>query len=390
MGPLRPERSCACNAGELRSARGHSGVLHALVDRSTPPPNIASFMAQRRPTRRGHLARALQPRSHLPEGGLVFGSTQWGVLLWHPGVFFKDGFHFVAPQPGKETEWTFVPIHDHSHWEAVPCRALAPAEVARRCPNTVLETRSILLVKEGRPESLLRAAARLGFKGMVSHHLEKMLLLHQVCDQRTARCMNEAAMVRRLVEYAFPGSEGAFIESCLACRGKAPAVESVLMTDGAVEQLVHSLDDDDHEELKSSVAKAKPKAKKCGAADVARTQAAAREAHTAASRSDPAPAQTGRQLRTLEFRDEWTLEAAKALCPPVPKLTLGKDTRRFFRWSGYYRKPTPPYHVTKLWGPCTGLSQQGALFFVVRQLWAWHKEQSGEDCAWALDGRGTP
>lgn len=62
-------------------------------------------------------------------------------------------------------------------------------------------------------------------------------------------------------------------------------------------------------------------------------------------------------------------------------MTLSRDDRRFSRWSGSYpTRAQPPIYVTKAWGGQTGLNLEGALIHVLRTLWLWHEEATGEPC----------
>lgn len=291
------------------------------------------------------------------QGGVVFGTTQWGVLVWRAQVKLVGEFYFVILGGRAAPEYDIVPVQDHLQFSAVACRALPPAEVAQRLPCENGYSQSVVIAKQGRPEPLLHAAARLGFKGMTGHFMQKMLVHLAVCDDRTARALPEASKAKRLVEFVFPGSSQAFIDECLACRAKAPLVDSVLTADGALDKLEHSLSDDDPDEIKQSVEhiRSRPKG---GRGNKAKSPVPAPP--IAPGGPQVVAAVSVRPLRTLVYKDEWNLADAKALLPVVPKVSLGKDTRRFFRWSGYYPRASAPYNVTKSWGPCTGMTQQNA------------------------------
>lgn len=243
----------------------------------------------------------------------------------------------------------------------------------RRCPSLASARRDIVLVREGPSEGLLQASARLGFKGMTVHHLGK--LMRMVCPgtPRSNFPAVEKPMVEFLVRAAFPSCTPEFLASAYAARGKTPPCDSILTFGDNMDALEHSLDEDDADEIKKSV---KRVVESRGGAS-SRTAAISASRAPAARPAEPAIAKV---RRPFEFRDEWALSEAKLFLPTAAGVSLQKDPKRFLRWSGSYPRPTPPHYVTKSWGPCSGLSQHLALAHVLKQMWAWHEEQTGQPC----------
>lgn len=320
-----------------------------------------------------------------PRGGIVFCTTQWGCFLWLVAVRAQDGFMYIRPR--DENDWRFVCIYDYNRYEAALCRALSPVEVMTRCPLVAKALRSIRIVREGPKDTLLQCAARLGFKGMNSHHLEKMVRLIRPGLPASERPNTERAMVDFLVKQVFLGCSSDLLEAAHLARGKQRPCDSILTTFGNLEALEHSLDEDDHEEIKRSVKRtaATSAGDRKSAASADLVQAANSSTDGVAPTARPHVSAGCRERRPFSFRDEWSLADAKGLLPQVKGATLAKDPKRFLRWSATYSRPCPPTHVTKSWGPLTGLSQHAALAFVMTQVWAWHLEATGQSCPYDWD-----
>lgn len=283
---------------------------------------------------------------------------------------------YLTKKVGGETLWKFVCIADYVDFEACQCEAKCPADVAKHHPGIAENYKGVVIMMLGKPETLLCASARLGFRGLHVQHLQK--LLAKLGRPAGARPTTEKPLVEACVRIVFPFATGDFVKECWLARGKRATCESLLTTDGNLEKLEHSLDGDDHVELKQTVVRAKRvKAE-------AQVAAAAPEVESSEVLALPiadlaAVAKKSSDRRPFPFLDEWDVGEARTYLPCVAKCYLAKDVKRFLRWSGNYPKP-PPFCVTKSWGPHTGLSQHEALVWVLRRLWGWHTEATGEAC----------
>ena len=158
------------------------------------------------------------------------------------------------------------------------------------------------------------------------------------------------------------------ISEALACRGGKPeqkllAEQSILAVGENAAALQHCLDEDDQDILTSAVESARKKS----------------------TRSQSAPNSTVPRAwarKPVDPNKEYSLEDGRRFLPEVAGCSLQLDEARFTRWCGLYPRNIPPRHVTKSYGPRTGLSFKQALFHVLEQLWTWHEEETQQPCPW--------
>jgi hypothetical protein len=237
-------------------------------------------------------------------------------------------------------------------------------------------------VRLGQTQCVWMSSCHEGLPLLNCTHLDKLMSVRKMAFPVGLRPTRELDMCKALMKDIDPDMTDEAMAAVLQKRGKtAKAMESSLLEDldnlGLIE---NGLDEDDWKIIKKVAGKlAEEKVKPAKSSPAAAKtspaipHAGGHEAHDASSKAwKPRP--------FPDESDDISLADAQTYCPPGSH--LAKDPKRFSRWSGKYPKPSPPTHVTKSWGPKSGLSVRSSLFHVLGTLWAWHKEQTGQDCPW--------
>ena len=172
--------------------------------------------------------------------------------------------------------------------------------------------------------------------------------------------------MRALIYHFVPKADDAFIATALSARGCKPleqliAQQCAVALGSNLEAMRNCMDADDHEDIAQAVKAA---------------TTASKSTPTVASDA-PKPAWTKKPIDESKTYD---LKDARELIPNVVGCSIRLDQVRFSRWIGIYPRTLPPFFVTKVYGPTTGMTSSNAMFFVIERLWAWHSEASGEDC----------
>lgn len=276
-----------------------------------------------------------------------------------------------------------LPICDYTGVKVSKVRPMPPVEFCKKADGEPLHDR--LYCTRDEPKDVLRTAAMEGFKSMSVAHMSKMMSVLGMSFPANRRPTKGIDILRALIKEVDPDITEQGLARAMAARDKELVDSSFsLLSDPAnMDKIYHGVDEDDLATIKKSVKKAVEK-------KAVLTSSATPAPKPRKLADDGTPARESARpwvLRPLPPSDEdVTLDEARQYFPKVVGLTIGKDVKRFRRWSCHYPKPTPPTHVTKSWGPCTGLSVGEALKVVVRQAWAWHREQGhNEPCPWDLD-----
>jgi len=270
-----------------------------------------------------------------------------------------------AVPPSQPRPWTFLPVTNFEVIKATLLEVATPGMMA----DFPREHRpaGTRLISYYEPEPLLQASARLGFKNMTVHYLDKMLAECKLQFAPGQRPITEPQQVTALMRHAIEECTDDDVAAALAFRGKTverDTISSSILTVGDnLSQLEHSMDADDYVFLKGAVKES------LGGASSANT----------GRNLDPARPWT---LRPMPKAATWTLTEARKYLPKVRGCTLAKDVKRFSRWTGMYPRKTPPFYCTKSWGDETKLSQHTALIIVLKQMWIWHEDATGEPCLW--------
>ena len=83
-------------------------------------------------------------------------------------------------------------------------------------------------------------------------------------------------------------------------------------------------------------------------------------------------------LTPVPIRNDLTVAWANRYIPFVKEVQLIKDLSFHYRWQGVYPSEPP---LTRYCGQGSNVSSgRDALVYVLRQLWKWHEEATGESC----------
>ena len=272
--------------------------------------------------------------------GLVMASTSWG--LWFMPCLPQrsaNGELYLVLKRGAVP--TYLVITDHRDFKLGRPRLLTP-----RASSQLVESRSCRMIwkwERSEGENLAVAAAKEGFKNLTKYFLDKFVKHEQLSFPRGQTPTLVADIVGALYRHFRPEVTEAEVQAAVALRGTPSKVEreladrSHLCQASNAELLETSLDDDDALELRATVTRAKK----------VRKQAVA-----VPPRSEP----QGWTRKQVDPAISNNLVEARKLLPPQKGCTLTVDQTRFTRWCGAYPREVQPTHVSKAYGPRTGLS----------------------------------
>ena len=109
---------------------------------------------------------------------------------------------------------------------------------------------------EGPADGLLQSAAKLGFKGMHCHHMDKMVSLLAPGLPRSQRPSTDKAYGDFFVKAALPGCTEEQLKEAYCARGKVPPCDSILSCFDDLDAIEHSLEEADTEEIKKGMKQA--------------------------------------------------------------------------------------------------------------------------------------
>lgn len=330
----------------------------------------------------------------ISQGGLVLGSTQWGLLVIKLKLTRRSGHYLI--QMGT--------FQDHLPQNRVFVMALTTLERVKVAKVRVASPAgfssltglknlpSQLYVTHDEPKPILVAAAEDAFKQCKVPHLERLMQYLRLRFPPNRRPTREMDMVEALMRHCWPDATDDQIKKAMASRNNKTDFSASLLSDPEnLEHISTGLDADDFLEIKKTAKRIQQTSEKKPASTQGPAPAASGPRPATPARSGPATegeAQSDRpwKLRPLPSGDEdISLVEARAFLPQgVAGVTLTKDVKRFSRWSVHYPRPSPPTNCSKSWGPNTGHSVSSALRWVLVQCWQWHKESTNEDCPYEL------
>lgn len=159
--------------------------------------------------------------------------------------------------------------------------------------------------------------------------------------------------------------------------------KSLLDDPEAVEGLEASLENDDFQEIKKSAEErhARKMAAASGSSEKSGKALAATDGGAGQQLATATGASTTWKLRPLPAGDEdIDIATARQWLLERRGVSLNKGVKRCSRWSASFPRPMPPTHCTKSWGPNSGHTVGSALSVVLRQIWSWHSEETGQPC----------
>ena len=306
--------------------------------------------------------------------GIVAGTCQFGVLCLPVKYVKKSGVVWVQPTSLKSPLTACITALDG--WKACTLNLRTAAQIYKDAGQIAVAGMAWRL-SDSVTTSLGACAAKTGFKFMSKFFLDKLLQHCGVTFGRGKSPKTVPELVRHLILHFVPDATADFIDAALAHRSaprkieKQLAMQSVLAEGTNLAAMQQCVDEGELQEVEKVVAKCKS----------LKGRAAAASSGTAASSSSQKKEWA---RKVADPNVEYTVPAARIFLPDVRGCVLSIDEVRFTRWSGSYPKPLPPFVCTKSFGVRTGLTNTQALFIVLRQLWAWHTDETGQPCPWTF------
>ena len=347
-------------------------------------PKLLSFVLPNK-----DFAPTLQQHRHMRlvafiffEGGLVVGTTAWGLLVLKMKHTGRGGQRVFLPRNLQEGNIFVLPITDLEGVRVGIVNVLAPAALALQLESTDTPF-SLSAVLQDTVDPLYAAALE-GFRCLHSVHLGKLMSKLHMTFAKYKRPTKDVDMVRALILHIMPDASEDIIAAGLAARDRRPidCESSLLANADNLDLLATGLDVDDFAEIKKTAkAVVESKVKTKQAATVVSEGEV--KSSTVAGEGDKAPSAHDKAwaLRPMPPTDEdVSLTDAKQFLPRVPGCVLSKDIKRFSRWSCKYPRPSPPCNFSKSWGPMTGETVCSAMRVVLQRIWLWHTTETGEAC----------
>ena len=338
-----------------------------------------------------------------PQCAFVLGVSNFCVKLWHMEVF-------TDPENARiQRSWNFLPTADAFQalpvfsvegFVAVQLEPRAPYQLAREFVPSARPT-GIGFVSMGGPETLLRVAARHAFRNLQVPHLKMLWAMVKVPGATSRVATTEAKLVLGLMKHVLPGLLPGEYDAIAASRHMTSGVEdtwSGLLTEENVEILRESMDSCEAAEFAEEFKKARKKSKPFETASASASTATVAAASsgtglpgtssssggTGSSGDGGAvvvPARPNLKVPTLVVGDpHLTIEQARALIPQIAGCTLHLEETWHVRWKAVYPRDVLPKTVSRSFGGVTEFSSEEALNFIVRIVWGWHFECTGEPC----------
>lgn len=331
------------------------------------------------------------------------GASMFGVKMWALKVFYNEGRAkedgLVLDFDGSRNGYMFMPITNHRDWQVAKVQALGRHEIAKAYPN-VNRPPGIGLVKVASSvNDLLVVAARDAFKQMLVPHLKLLWSYLGVPGSMHRTATTEALLVSGLVRHVLPGLLPSEYEEILARRSAGHAVEcawSSLLTAENVELLQDTMDTEHVQELMTEIKKTTKKKSATSTGSTAAPSSSARAATSASSGAAPSsstaapaadeqrPVDPERQPSRFRGSPHIDVEEARQYTPCVQGCNLHLEELWHTRWKCTYPRAEPPRLVSKSFAPGSGCSSGDALLHVLRTVWAWHSDATGQPCPYDL------
>lgn len=297
--------------------------------------------------------------------GIVLGANQW-LVLYLPLVHKRARNNKPILVPKADSELQVAVIYDPHAYRSMKPRIMSPVGIARVAQDMEICT-GVAWDGGASGMKLLAQAAREGFRQLTRPYLDKLVMVLGMKFEKNKRPRKVDDIVAALVRHILPSATDQQVRDAIAQRTSHNLESelsacSILSKDACVDSLTECLSEDDAEDITKVADRAKEKAHR-----------------PAKQASSSAPGRPWKR-KEVDARKEFSLKEARDMLPPAKGCTLSLDQVRFTRWSGSYPRLTPPHFVTKSYGPRTGLDSRSAMFHVLRTLWVWHQETTGQEC----------
>lgn len=333
---------------------------------------------------RAHLVSSVHEVPCL-SGGLVVGTTTWGLLVLKVRHTQRCGKRVFLPRHAHPENMFVLPITDVSMTgvKVGTVEVLAPAAFSLLIDDVDSPFRIAVVLKE--TADPLSVAAREGFRSMNMTHLQMLAQYMKMKFVKKDRPKNEKELIIALVRHCLKDASDQDVANALRARDRKPTVvdDSLLANAENLDFLDTGMDVDEFKEVKKTVK------------DLVQQRAAAVDKDKSVVKEKPKVVEldvdessttkkswAARPLPTGV--EDVSLEVARNFLPRVPGCVLSKDIKRFSRWCAKYPRDAPPCSVSKSWGPMTGETVASSLTVVVKQIWSWHTAATQEECPYTF------
>ena len=322
---------------------------------------------------------------------IVLKSSPYAALLWPAQLKRSKGINVFLPDVSSGTKASWVPVLSDEGWEVVPTAALPP-HVVRGCFESSLGLLGVMCVQSGSSMSLRKAAARVGFAGVIDEYLSKMLARLGVCNEIPAkdRPRTVLAKVEALVKHCLPDLTNQELSSIILERAglRKSGLSSLLIQGENAELTAPALEGSDAMEIskfkKAQVAVASTKASSLRW--LKEKQFLAEDEYLSfMSRLGlrcPSKAGSEKAGRTVSAKGDWTWqEKALKKCIPEGSTITQVLNAHGTMWTGRYPKAGPGQQKTfsRSYGPNARSCDQAA-HLVFQWLWKTHEANGGQAC----------
>ena len=352
----------------------------------------------------GWLSMLIPPGSvvrHVPTKtvfGMAVHSTQWGCLAL-PLLTTRVDSTKVLVQLKSPSKYTAFAVTDLENYAILRLRAVAPVEQARMLKDAGQPAQKPHLCwqRDGKPLTLLKAAALHGFRHIAVRHLHALVTRCEV-PYDPPRPKTEMAFCELLIKWCWLDLSEAELEALLALRGGRMPSESILESPGVMEMASAFFDEADQEDAgraveavqKSRAIRSKPQQERATASGAGRP-ASSSTGGPASSSSKPKPSTaTGSAeqpkavdkkpflLADAKGEHAFDADSLKDLLPAVQGCTCAVEDKWHLRWRSFYPSPDLPRHCSKVFEDLR--SEPLAVCHVLKFVWARHEQLTGEKC----------
>ena len=278
-----------------------------------------------------------------------------------------DGKPYVSIK--EPMSWKQISITEPEEWFAQDLDVMPPALTASCWPSLPGGWRIGLMPLEDSPYSVLKFCAKMGLSTMTTPMMNRLYKFLEV-PHLGRMPTTEHSLAQALISFIFPKASDEEVKAMVKKRyeKKQMPYETTLEAD-EVEHVAEEFDLDEE-----AVQKVFHELTQAKAAKTSKGSAASSSGGGGKSSAKPVK-------KHIDIDEVLTQEAAKKLIPDVKNCRITKDTTLHMRWAATYPRPVPPTTVTKALGTS---SDKAALLFVLKQLWVWHMEATGEACPFEL------
>lgn len=308
---------------------------------------------------------------------LVIQSCQHGFLCCRAPIRKVGDVHFVQIQMSAMQHGVmFKLVDDLSMWRASVSEPVAPASLPQDQRSSM---RGAFMIRCGRADTLLRTAAKCGFRGLGVTQLRRLHQELKVAWKAGNKPKTEVSLVEALFRYSVVGCTDHDIEQCLIARGFDPSAAVQMEAPVAEPELLEKVieeDDFDDEEIKQEYEKAMEAAstKQRAVNDkLAVLRSMLNRGASSSSGSGDVPNASGRKFMPKKTNGYSKAEAQK-WCPDGVRIHKDLNENRWRTVSASIGSKSKSY------GTGTGLSDFEAMQWVLMQTWRAFSATTGQAC----------